>query len=121
MKKKILVVDDDIEIGILIRDILASLDHEVIIAQDGLQAIKKTKEAPIDLILLDIRMPFFSDLFFCDAFKQRPQTKHIPVVVVSALTSEEDIKKAYDRGACAYLKKPFQSHELIEIVGKILR
>ncbi len=120
MGRKVLVVDDDVEVAIIIRDTLTPYNYHVMIAHDGLEAIQKSKEEAIDLILLDIRMPFFSGLFFCDAFKQRPQTKHIPVVVVSALTSEEDIKKAYERGACAYLKKPFQAHELLAVVEKTL-
>ena len=120
MGKRILVVDDDVEMTELIRDILVSRDYEVVLAHDGLLAIEKSNREKIDLILLDIRMPFFSGFWFCDAFKQRPQTKNIPVIVISALTGNEDIQKAYQMGAVDYIKKPFQSAELLAAVDKVL-
>ena len=119
MTKKVLVVDDDIEMTMIIKEVLTEHDYEVEIAHNGLEAIKKSKEESPDLILIDIRMPFFSGLWFCEAFKQRPQTKDIPIVVVSALSSEEDVQKAYQRGARAYLKKPFRAEELLRIVQKV--
>ena len=117
--KKILVVDDDVEMTMIIKDVLTEHDYEVEIAYNGLEAIKKSKEESLALILIDIRMPFFSGLWFCEAFKQRPQTRDIPVIVVSALSSEEDIQKAYERGACAYLRKPFRTEELLHLVKKV--
>ncbi|HXV18812.1 MAG TPA: response regulator [Candidatus Omnitrophota bacterium] len=119
-KKKILVVDDDVEMTLMIEDILKNNDYDVILAHDGLLAIEKSNHEKVDLILLDIRMPFFSGFWFCDAFKQRPQTKDIPVVVVSALTTEEDVQKAFRMGACGYIKKPFRSEELLGTVKKAL-
>jgi len=120
MGKKILIIDDDIEMAEIMGEMLKKRNHEVILAHDGLRAIEKSNQEKIDLILLDIRMPFFSGFWFCDAFKQRPQTKNIPVVVVSALTEREDIEKAYSVGASAYLKKPFQAKELLEVVDKLI-
>jgi len=120
MPKKILIIDDDIEMAGIMGEMLKKSGHEVILAHDGLRAIEKSNQEKIDLILLDIRMPFFSGFWFCDAFKQRPQTKDIPVIVVSALSDQEDMDKAYSVGASAYLKKPFQSKELMEAVQKFL-
>ena len=118
MKKKILVVDDDAEITMIVEDILKHHNYQVIVAHDGLQAIEKSNQEKVDIILLDICMPFFSGFWFCDAFKKRPQTQHIPVIVVSALSDENNIKKAYQMGASAYLKKPFSSGELLEVIEK---
>jgi CheY-like chemotaxis protein len=118
--KRILIVDDDVEMALLMRDILASEPYETILAHDGVQAIDKSKNDKVDLILLDIRMPFFSGFWFCDAFKQRPETKNIPVIIVSALLDDEGTRKAYDAGASACLKKPFQPSELIDIVKHTL-
>ena len=120
MKKKILVVDDDIEMSQLIEEVLTQNDYEVLLAHDGLLAIEKSNREKVDLILLDIRMPFFSGYWFCDAFKQRPQTKDVPVVVVSALTSDEDVQKAFRMGAVGYVKKPFKSEELLVAVEKAI-
>ena len=119
--KRILVVDDDVEMAQLIKDILAQESFEAVLAHNGVQAIEKSKTEKINLILLDIRMPFFSGFWFCDVFKQRPETKNIPVVIVSALLDEEATQKAYDAGASACLKKPFQPEELIETVRAFLK
>lgn len=119
--KKILIVDDDVEMTQIMSDILKQDQYEVVLAHDGVQAIEKSKAEKIDLILLDIRMPFFSGFWFCDAFKQRPETKDIPVVIVSGLLDDQNIRKAYDAGASGHLKKPFQADELSAIVKQTLR
>lgn len=119
MAKKILIIDDDVEMATMMGEILGSRNFEVILAHDGIRAIEKSNKEKIDLILLDIRMPFFSGFWFCDAFKQKPETKDIPVVIVSALNKPEDIEKAYRLGAAAYLTKPFKSHELVNVVEKM--
>ncbi len=118
--KRILIVDDDLELARMMEEILHNHDYEILLAHDGIQAIEKSKKEKIDLILLDIRMPFFSGFWFCDAFKQRRETKDVPVVVVSALQEEEHVQKAYHLGASDYLKKPFHAAELLAVVKKNL-
>lgn len=119
MGKKILIIDDDVEMATMMGEILSTRNYEIILAHDGIRAIEKSNKEKVDLILLDIRMPFFSGFWFCDAFKQKPETKDIPVVIVSALSNPEDIEKAYRLGAAGYLTKPFKATELIGVVEKI--
>ncbi len=114
--KTILVVDDDVEMASLMEQILRKRGFDVVLAHDGLQAIEKSKNSGVDLILLDVRMPFFSGFWFCDAFKQRKATKNVPVVMVSGILDEENIKKAHALGASACLRKPFKPAELIDLV-----
>ena len=104
----------------IMEEILKSNNYEVIVAHDGLQAIETSQRSKPDLILMDIRLPIFSGFWFCDAFKHRPETRHIPVLFVSSLSSPEDVKKAYQVGAAGYLRKPFQSAELLEAVQKAI-
>ncbi|MBI3315518.1 MAG: response regulator [Candidatus Omnitrophica bacterium] len=118
MPKKILVVDDDVEMTMMVQTILEEKDYEVFLAHSGLDAIEKSNQEALDLILLDIRMPTLSGFWFCDAFKKRPHTSNIPVVIVSSLSAEEDIAKAYQLGATAYVKKPFKPEELLRAVEK---
>ena len=120
-KKIVLVVDDDPEIRMLIREILGRHRYKVITAYNGLDAIKKSRDQKIDVILLDICMPIFSGYWFCDAFKRMPQTQHVPVIAISALSDEQDIKKAYQVGASAYLTKPFDSETLLKVVEQQLQ
>lgn len=119
MAKKILIIDDDVDTATMMGEILMRRNYEVILAHDGIRAIEKSNREKVDLILLDIRMPFFSGFWFCDAFKQKPETKDIPVVIVSALSNPEDIDKAYRLGASAYLTKPFRTQDLVGIVEKM--
>ncbi len=121
MGKKILIIDDDIETATMMEDILLRSNFEVILVHDGIRAIEKCNNEHVDLILLDIRMPFFSGFWFCDAFKQKPETKDIPVVIVSALSNQEDIDKAYRVGATAYLTKPFKAQDLLRVVEKVTK
>ena len=120
MNKLILVVDDDHDIAQIMKETLERNNYDVILAHDGIQAIEKSKSEKIDLILLDIKMPFFSGFWFCDAFKQRPETKNIPIVIVSSALEQQSIQKAYNLGAAAYLSKPFRPLELVQVVEKNL-
>ena len=117
---RILIADDEPNILMLTSQILEGAGDTILKATNGQEAIEMAMSEKPDLILLDIRMPFFSGFWFCDAFKQRPQTKNIPVVVISALTGEEDIQKAFRMGAVGYVKKPFQSEELLETIAKAI-
>ncbi len=117
--KRILIVDDDVEMARIMEETLSGKDYQIFLAHDGIQAIAQSRKERPDLILLDVRMPFFSGLWFCDAFKQRPDTKDIPIIMVSALTDEDHIQKARDLGAAAYLKKPFYPQQLIDLVSQV--
>jgi DNA-binding response OmpR family regulator len=119
-KKRILVIDDDSEIAEIIEDVLKEHNYEVVSVQDGLRGIEATNRQEFHLILLDLRMPLFSGFWICNALKARPKTKDIPVVVVSAVASEEDVEKVRGLGAKAFVKKPFQVHELLDVVKKTI-
>ena len=114
--KNILVVDDDKDMNLMMKKILSGHHYRVVTAVNGLEAVEKTKGNRIDLILMDVRMPYFSGFWFCDVFKKKPDTKDIPVVFISALSGEENVQKAMGLGARAYLKKPFESDELLRVV-----
>lgn len=116
--KKILIVDDDPEIVRMIEEMLKMENYEVFSAHDGPHAIEKTNQNKIDLILLDIRMPIFSGLWFCNAFKQKPNTRDIPVVIVSSMLDDETVRKAREIGASDCLQKPFRMEDLLQIVQK---
>lgn len=118
--KHILIVDDDPELAEMMKDILSARGYIVTLAENGLAAIEASKLHRIDLILMDVRMPFLSGTWYCNAFKEKMQTRNIPIVMVSGLTVPEEIEKAYKAGACDYLKKPFRSEDLLRTVEKHL-
>lgn len=116
--KTVLVVDDDPDARELIQEILSERHYQVLTAHDGLEAVQWTNHGHIDLILMDIRMPLFSGLWFCGMFKKKKNTCNIPIVIVSGMLDEENEEKARLAGACACVKKPFSCQELLEVVEK---
>jgi CheY-like chemotaxis protein len=116
MKKKILVIDDDLNI----RDYLVSLftdnGYEAYIAGDVQEGIKETKKIKPDLITLDIDMPGEWGPRFYRKLSQDPQLKNIPVIVISGLSGNQyAVVKAV-----AALTKPFDRDELLKIVKETL-
>lgn len=120
MERNILVIDDDVEMAMVVGDILKMHNYEVTVAHNGLQGIERSNEQRIDLILLDIRMPFFSGFWFCAAFKKRDHTRYVPIVMISSLSNEESRRKALELGAAAFLSKPFRAQELVDTVGRVI-
>ncbi|MBI5143577.1 MAG: response regulator, partial [Candidatus Omnitrophica bacterium] len=97
-RQKILIVDDETEFLKLIKDNLEMRGLEVVTATSGVEAgLELAKTAP-NLILMDIKMPGINGLQACEAIKRNPTTKDLPIIVVSALSDESDIKKAYKAG-----------------------
>lgn len=118
-KRRILVTEDDEHVAEMISGILVRHGYEVDVARDGVEAVTKLMSGGIEMIILDIMMPFFSGYWFCNIFKNNPATKHIPVVIVSALNKESDVEKGLKLGADAYVKKPFIEEDLISAVEKV--
>ena len=120
MERNILVIDDDVEMTMVVEDILRMHNYEVAVAHDGLQGIERSNAQRIDLILLDVRMPLFSGFWFCDAFKRRSRTRHVPIVMISSLAGEETRQRALEVGAVAFLSKPFRAQELVDTVARAI-
>lgn len=120
MEKKVLIVDDDEEMCMVLKDILSYNHYSVELAHDGLQAFQKTHDEKFDLILLDVCMPVFSGFWFCDAFKNKPETQNIPVVMMSGLPKEGNANQAIQLGAAAYVKKPVDADRLLAILKEVL-
>ncbi len=120
--KKILVVDDDKDTVEMIEKMLTAEDYTVLTAENGARAVEKTNQHHIDLILLDNRMPLFSGVWYCNALRHKPNTKNIPIVLVSGSLDDETLSRAKDAGASDFLKKPFLADDLLKVVAKnILR
>ncbi len=119
-RKRILIVDDDAEMADFMREVLQNGPYEVIVAHDGVEAVDHSNRQRVDLILMDLCLPVFSGFWFCRAFKEKPTTCSIPVLVVSGLTAQEDVDRALEMGACGYLKKPFRAAELLQAVVRAL-
>jgi len=117
--KRILVVDDELPIQRILRRNLSASGYDVLVANDGEQAVEMVRVHQPDLILLDICLPGKIDgLEVC---RQVRLSMHTPIIVLSALTEEKQKVEALDLGADDYLTKPFSNDELQARVRACLR
>lgn len=115
-KGRILVVDDEPEIVRSLTLRLNAAGYEVHSAMDGLNATKKAIEQQPDLIVLDIGMPAGSGHVVVDRLRNIGETSHIPVIYLTARTSEEDYRKAREGRVCKFITKPFDSEVLLAAI-----
>ena len=108
----ILVCDDDKEIVDAIDIYLSQEGYHILKAYDGLQAIEIMKKEEVHLILLDIMMPVMDGMECCRRLKSEVQTSHIPVMMLTAYTMDEQKVKGYECGADSYILKPFSARLL---------
>jgi CheY-like chemotaxis protein len=121
MAKRVLVVDDDRVIQQLLEVNLELEGYEVVAtASDGREALDKIAELKPDLVILDIMMPKMDGLEVCRHLKADPSLAKIPVVLLSARAQDLDVREGLDIGADAYLTKPFDPVELLEVVGRLV-
>lgn len=118
MNKRILVVEDDIAIGNLIKMTLSTQQYEYDLALDGKSAIQKVLSLKPDLMILDLGLP---DMDGVDVIKSVLNWSRIPIIVVSARGEEADKINALDAGADDYVSKPFSVDELLARIRAALR
>lgn len=118
---KILVVDDQPDNVFLLQDRLEHEGYEVITAYDGEAGLKKVKEEMPDLILLDVMMPGLSGFEVCKEVVSDEASRDIPVILLTALTDSNDLKKGFQSGAFDYIKKPFNRIELLSRINSALK
>lgn len=119
--KKILVVDDQPENVHLLSDRLRKVGYDIESAYNGPTGIEKAVATCPDLILLDVMMPGMSGFEVCKSLSLKDETRDIPVILVTALTSPEDLKQGLQAGAFDYVKKPFNKVELLARIHSALR
>lgn len=122
MKKKvILIADDEPHIVDLIKLSIGEEDYELLEASDGKEVLKIVAKKKPDLILLDIMMPGLDGYEVCRRLRQIPDTRDIVIAMVSAKKEDYDILTGIDKGAIAYITKPFSPIELQEKVRELLK
>lgn len=121
MSYKVLVVDDSRLNIRYMTDILQQEGYEVYSLSSGLHVVEMAHEIKPDIILLDIVMPEIDGFEVCRRLKENFEIKDIPVVMVTAKTNSQDMKKALDLGAFDYIKKPLDEDEVLARVQSALR
>ena len=118
-RKRVLVVDDDNEVRLFIMNLIKE-QYAVDEASDGLEALEKIRKNQADLIISDLMMPRMDGVGLLKEIRETPNTKHIPVILLSASTTTENRLSGIERGADAYLGKPFHPRMLMATVKNLI-
>ncbi len=119
--KRILVVDDDIQLCQLTSDVLEEHGYQTLVANDTDHAFKKLYEGHPDLIVLDVWLPTIGGLEFCRQIRQDEHGKHVPVLMLTVQDKEMDKVMGLEMGADDYMTKPFSQRELLARIKALLR
>ena len=115
---RILVVEDDARLAATLERVLVAEGHEVERVGDGLEALKRAREQPFDLVVLDIMLPSLDGVGVCRRLRA---TAQVPVLMLTALGGTSERVRGLDAGADDYLVKPFAYEELLARVRALLR
>jgi CheY-like chemotaxis protein len=118
--RTILVADDEPEVVDLVKIVLELEGYTIESASDGKAALAKIQAKLPDLVLLDMRMPEMTGLMVLDQLRSDPATASIPVIMLSVVVTDPDIRMALEHGAVSYLSKPFEIRELTWVINRVL-
>lgn len=116
--QKILVVEDDLDIQELLKNFLQEVGYEIILASDGVEALSVFSTAQFDLVLLDVMLPKIDGFAVCEFIRKQSQ---IPIIMLTALSGEEEQIRGLDLQVDDYITKPFSMPILIRKIAAVLR
>lgn len=117
-QQKILVVEDDLAIQALLHDFIEDAGYEVVTASDGVEALARFAEQNFDLVILDLMLPKIDGWHVCEVLRK---TSEVPIIMLTALDSEESQIKGYDLQVDEYITKPLSLPILIRKIAAVLR
>lgn len=118
--RTILVVDDDEIMRNAMKRILENDGYKVILAIDGLELSKILESSTLDLILLDVNLPWVDGYELCRLIKEHNTLRNVPLVLVSARKSQADIQAGFDAGCNDYVTKPFDIDHISGVINRML-
>jgi EAL domain-containing protein (putative c-di-GMP-specific phosphodiesterase class I)/DNA-binding response OmpR family regulator len=118
--EKILVVDDDDDILLIVQTILGGAGYSTHTARNGREGIETALELRPDLVLLDVMMPELSGWEVCTTLKSAPETRQVPIAMLTVKNEIRDLITGMQAGADEYITKPFTRRKLVETVQKLL-
>ena len=120
MNKKVLIADDEQNIVISLEFLMKREGFEVVVANDGEEAIRRIRADQPDLVLLDVMMPKKSGFEVCQEVKSDPALAAVRILMLTAKGRDTEVAKGLALGADAYMTKPFSTRELVDKVRSML-
>jgi DNA-binding response OmpR family regulator len=120
VSKKNLIADDEPNIVAAVEFLLRRNGYEVHVARDGEEALKLVEACQPDLVLLDVMMPQKSGYEVCQRMRERPDWRHIKIIMLSAKGRDAEVNKGLSMGADVYVTKPFSTRELMGKIKNLL-
>jgi len=117
---KILAVDDEPSIIRLVQINLERAGYSVVTAKDGREGLEKVSQERPDLVVMDVMMPYMDGFEALGHIRRDPETRDIPVIMLTAKAMDSDVAQGYRSGVDCYLTKPFNPRELVTFVKRIL-
>lgn len=120
MPKKVMVCDDDLYVIETVSFVARQEGFEVLSAEDGMEGLRLAREQSPDLLFLDVMMGASDGLAVCQELKSDPATRHIYVILLTAMGQSSDIEKGYKAGADEYMTKPYAPRTLRKRLHELL-
>ena len=121
-QKRILVIDDDMELQNLVQTLLDRAGYEYIPAFNVAAAVQILRAKPLpDLVLLDLMLPDISGLELLRQMRSKEVFNDLPIIILSAMADPKEIRQGLETGADRYLTKPYIAHNLVKTVQEVIR
>jgi two-component system, OmpR family, aerobic respiration control protein ArcA len=121
VQRTILVIEDDETIRAALKRVFEGEGYRVLAAADGTQLSDVLDDAPVDLIMLDVGLPWINGFELAEMMKAHDDLCDIPLIFLSARTSDADVKKGFEVGADDYIKKPFDIEKVKRTVNTLIQ
>lgn len=121
MSARILCVDDDELVLLAVEELLLTEGYEVVSATSGTKALELLKDQEFDMMILDIIMPGMNGYELCENIRKIDRFSETPIIMLTAMSGEEDRKRGMEAGATVYIPKPISPVKLCSLVGSILK
>jgi DNA-binding response OmpR family regulator len=113
---RILVVEDDLELRRLLSVQLGLAGHEVHVAEDGVRALEAVEREDPELLVLDVMMPRLDGWQVLEALRAQPRYETLPVLMLTARSTQEDAERSYTLGASFVMRKPYDGEQLLAAI-----
>ncbi len=120
MSKKVLVIDDSVSMRKVVAMVLSRDGHTVVESADGAEALERLKQEKVNLIICDVNMPKMDGITFLKHLRQEPGSREVPVVMLTTESQGRLREMGAEAGARAWILKPFQPEQLLEVVTRII-